>query len=126
MDDRELERCRKRFDTALATRQFEIDLFWRRALFFWGFIAAALVALATLKGQDQVLSLLVSGFGMVCSLAWTLANRGSKYWQEQWESKIEAVEDQITGPLFKEEVPPQKKGRWLSERDTLSVSLQLR
>lgn len=62
----------------------------------------------------MILSLLVSGFGMVCSLAWTLVDRGSKYWQEQWESKIDAVEDSVTGPLFKETMPAQAKGWWLS------------
>ncbi len=106
----------KRFDAALATRQFEIDLFWKRALFFWGFIGAAFVAVAAVEGKSPVLSLLVSGFGMVCSLGWTLVNRGSKYWQEQWESKIGAVEDSVTGPLFKEPMPGQDKGWWLSGR----------
>lgn len=110
----EHDRKLKRFEAALATRQFEIDLFWKRSLFFWGFIATALVALGTLQGKYPALSLLVSGFGMVCSLAWTLANRGSKYWQEQWESKIEDVEDDVTGPLFKCEELPQDKGPWLS------------
>jgi hypothetical protein len=110
------DRQRKWFEVALATRQFEIDLFWKRALFFWGFIAAAFVALGTLEGKSPVLSLLVSGFGMVCSLAWTLANRGSKYWQEQWESRIELAEDEVTEPLFKREEPAQDKGRWLSGR----------
>lgn len=51
---------------------------------------------------------------MVCSLGWTLANRGSKYWQEQWESKIEEAEKNITGPWFGREEPRQDKGRWLS------------
>lgn len=106
----------KRFDAALATRQFEIDLFWKRSLFFWGFIVAAFVAVAALDGKSLVLSIIISGFGMVCSLGWTLANRGSKYWQEQWEAKIEAVEDGVTGPLFKQEAPQQNKGGWLSGR----------
>ena len=104
----------KRFDAALATRQFEIDLFWKRSLFFWGFIVAAFVAVAALEGKSRALSVIVSGFGMVCSLGWTLANRGSKYWQEQWESKIGAVEGNVTGPLFNREEQRQDKGWWLS------------
>jgi hypothetical protein len=102
----------KQFDVALATRQFEIDLFWKRSLFFWGFIVAAFVAVAALEGKSRSLSIIVSGFGMVSSLGWTLANRGSKYWQEQWEKKIEKVEDKITGPLFKQEEPQQDKGNF--------------
>jgi len=119
--DPEVERQRKRFDTALATRQFEIELFWKRSLFFWGFIATAFVAVAALEGKSRVLSTLVSGFGLVCSAGWTLGNRGSKYWQEQWESKIEAVENTVTGRLFKERMPQQDKGPWLSGR-SYSVS----
>ena len=53
---------------------------------------------------------------MVCSLAWTLVNRASKYWQEQWESKIEKVEDCVTGTLFKQSEPSQEKGWWLCGR----------
>lgn len=110
------KRNRKRFEVALITRQFEIDMFWKRSLFFWGFIGSSFVAVAAVEGKSQILSILVSGFGMVCSLGWTLVNRGSKYWQEQWESKIEAVEDAVTGPFFKERMAPQNKGAWLSGR----------
>lgn len=106
----------ERFRAAFETRQFEIDLFWKRSFFFWGFIAAAFVGIAALAGKQPILSLLISGFGVVCSLAWTLANRGSKYWQEQWETKIEAVEDIVTGPLFKREEAPQHKGWWVGGR----------
>jgi hypothetical protein len=106
----------KRFDAALQTRQFEIDLFWKRSLFFWGFIGAAFVAVGALKYDQPGLSLLVSSFGLVCSMAWTLANRGSKYWQEQWESKIENVEREVTGPLFQKIEPKQAKG-WFGGRE---------
>lgn len=102
----------KRFEIALQTRQFEIDLVWKRSLFFWGFIAAAFIAIGSLKTEQPGLSLLVASFGLVCSLAWTLANRGSKYWQEQWESKLENVEDDVIGPFFKNREPRQSKGFW--------------
>jgi hypothetical protein len=106
----------QRFQAALQTRQFEIDLFWKRSVFFWGFIGAAFVGIAALKNEQPTLSLLIAGLGTVCSLSWTLVNRGSKYWQEQWESKVEDVEDFVTGPLFKRREPPQKEGWWLSGR----------
>lgn len=47
----EEQRNLKRFDAALATRQFEIDLYWKRSLFFWGFIGAAFVAVAAVEGR---------------------------------------------------------------------------
>lgn len=107
----------RRFQAAFQTRQFEIDLFWKRSLFFWGFIAAAFVAIGALKEQEPTLALLVSGFGVVCSFAWTLVNRGSKYWQEQWESKIEKFDKEVSGPLFTtEEEKQDHKGWWLRGR----------
>jgi hypothetical protein len=102
----------QRFEVALQTRQLEISLFWQRSLFFWGFISAAFVAVAALKNDQPVLSLLVSGFGFVCSFSWTLVNRGSKYWQEQWETKIEMAERRVTGSFFRTRVEKQRKGWW--------------
>lgn len=106
----------KRFDTSVEIRNFEIDLFWKRSLFFWGFISAAFVAYATL-GQSQ-LRIVIACFGMVCSFAWAFVNRGSKYWQESWEMKVERTEPLITGVLFAQEEPRQShKGWWLSGRE---------
>ena len=39
--------------------------------------------------------------GLIFSLAWFLTNRGSKYWQENWENHVDMLEDHITGPLYK-------------------------
>ena len=112
MDGPNSTRDTRRFEVALQTRQLEISLFWQRSLFFWGFISAAFVALAALKSDQPMLSLLVSGFGFVCSFSWTLVNRGSKYWQEQWETKIEMAEGDVTGPFFRTRVEKQRKGWW--------------
>ena len=90
----------------------KIELFWKRALFFWGFIVAAFAAIGVLKEQQPTLSLLVSGFGFVCSFAWTLVNRGSKYWQEQWETKVEKELPDVSKPLFRTREPRKKKGWW--------------
>jgi len=81
MGSEKLERAR----AVLDGRRLEIELFWRRALFFWGFIAAAFIALANSYGVHPRLALAVSCFGVVCSYCWVKANRGSKYWHEAWE-----------------------------------------
>lgn len=105
----------KRFDVSVQIRNFEIDLFWKRSLFFWGFISAAFIGYAALRQSE--LRILVACFGMVCSFAWTLVNRGSKYWQESWETKVERFELPVTGVLFaKEEDPQFYKGCWLRGR----------
>ncbi|HZQ82528.1 MAG TPA: hypothetical protein VFB25_11195 [Gaiellaceae bacterium] len=106
----------KRLEIALATRAFEINLFWKRSIFFWGFISVAFVGYAALRNERSQLAIVVACFGMVCSSAWTLLNRGSKYWQENWETKVERYEDNVTGPLFAVQETVQRKGRWLQAR----------
>jgi hypothetical protein len=118
------ERSRLLFSTAADVRKFEIDLFWKRSVFFWGFISAAFVGYATLiKSQTPTLALPLACFGMVCSVAWTLVNRGSKYWQEAWERKVERVEKEATNstPFATEEPLDKSKGPWLRAR-RMSVS----
>lgn len=105
---------------AAEVRKFEIERFWQRSLFFWGFIGAAFVAYAQLSGKDG-LSFLVACFGLICSVAWTLQNRGSKYWQEAWEAKVESVENDVLGVhLFSNREPLQRRGFWGA--GTFSVS----
>lgn len=105
-----------RFESAVEGRRLEIELFWRRSLFYWGFIAAAFVAFATSRTSNPGLSVVIACFGLICSFAWTLVNRGSKYWQEFWEVEVEESEDSVTGPLFKKHGSVKPKGRWLSAR----------
>ncbi|MEX1138489.1 MAG: hypothetical protein WEF53_03990 [Bacteroidota bacterium] len=117
------ERQKKRYEVSLDTRKFEIDLFWRRALFFWGFIASAFVAYAAFskdRPDGPTISLIISLFGLVCSFSWTLVNRGSKYWQENWESQVDKDEDAVTGPLFKQPAERQKKGWFGAQKFSVS------
>jgi hypothetical protein len=90
---------------ALDIRKFEIELYWKRATYFWGFIAAAFASYAlTYKSESENepwLSLLFSCLGIVFSWAWFLANRGSKFWQQNWERHVDLLEDLTLGPLYK-------------------------
>ncbi|HEC61667.1 MAG TPA: hypothetical protein ENI27_05370 [bacterium] len=45
-------------------RRNEIELFWKRSLFFWGFIAAAFVALAQSYAGYPRLAIGISCFGL--------------------------------------------------------------
>lgn len=107
---------------AVDTRKFEIERFWQRALFFWGFIAAAAVAYSSEAFKDDhYAKLVIACFGVVCSLAWTLGNRGSKYWQEAWERKVENLEQDALGMrLFSQIERPQSKGFWGGSRFSVS------
>ena len=112
----ENEQKKKKYDVALATRNFEIELFWKRSVFFWGFIASAFVGYATLIKNEESIAIVVACFGFVCSVAWSLVNRGSKYWQENWESIVVSIEKDVTGDLFTSRAEQQKKGVWLTSR----------
>jgi len=106
---------------AADVRRFEIERFWHRSLFFWGFISVAFVAYSQLAKNGGDLPFYIACFGSVCSVAWTLQNRGGKYWQEAWEQKVESVEDAVLGaPLFRNREPLQRKGFWGAQ--TFSVS----
>lgn len=102
------------FEFAAKELRSEIALFWQRSLFFWGFIAAAFVAYGSLaKEQNKDLALAISCFGFVCSVAWTLVNRGSKYWQIHWEAKLRSVEVAVFGDNFySREIPNPERKVW--------------
>jgi hypothetical protein len=89
--------------------------------FFWGFIAAAFLAYANLKGEDET-QFAVACIGFVYSLGWTLVNRGSKYWQEAWEQKVLSVQLAVLGRRLFSEQEPILKNFWLWKARRYSVS----
>jgi hypothetical protein len=124
LDEQNFQFFIKAFETAFETRKLEILLFWKRSLFFWGFIASAFIAYAWLHRFSSDISVLIACFGFACSVAWSLGNRGSKYWQESWETKTQEImkrwetEDdkiKVSDIFFKQEAI-QKKGCWLQAR----------
>lgn len=91
---------------ALDIRKFEIGLYWQRATYFWTLIAATFAGyfavLAAEHMKDKEFNAFVLAcIGVVFSLAWFLTNRGSKFWQENWENHVDMLEDELTGPLYK-------------------------
>lgn len=118
-------RREKALDQAYEQRKFEIELYWKRATYFWTFIGAAFVGYAAfLNGSSPHLmgALAMSQVGLIFTVAWYLVNRGSKFWQENWENHVHLLEDEVTGPIYKmcaerdPEDPDSKKwdGRWTS------------
>jgi hypothetical protein len=90
--------------TAHDIRKFEIELYWKRASYFWTFIAASLAGYFLLAKDIATAPeavFIVTCLGLVFSVAWYLVNRGSKTWQRNWEMQVDLLEDEITGPLYK-------------------------
>lgn len=93
---------------ALDIRKFEIELYWKRASYFWTFIAAALAAYGMIQASSNIdndvksdLSVYLCCLGIIFSFGWYCVNRGSKRWQENWENHVDLLEDDINGPLYK-------------------------
>lgn len=113
------------YKVALDTRKFEIDLYWKRATYFWGFLVAIFAAyflVYTRGGSKAILLVLLSLLGILTSVGWYFVNRGSKVWQENWEKHIAFLEDDINGPLFKTIIVPNLKFSNLAEGYPNSVS----
>lgn len=91
---------------ALDIRKFEIELYWKKATYFWALIAVAFAGYFAVLGSNKIndkeyLSFIIGCVGFLFTWAWFTVNRGSKYWQENWESHVDMLEDCVTGPLFK-------------------------
>lgn len=98
-------RAGRALEYALDIRKFEIELYWKRATYFWTLIAATFAAYAltykTATDHEPWLSLMFSALGLVLSFAWYLVNRGSKFWQNNWERHVDILENMTLGPLYK-------------------------
>ncbi|MGH1593001.1 RipA family octameric membrane protein [Yersinia proxima] len=90
-------------------RKFEIELYWKRTAYFWTLIAAMFAGFLLLasKHSEKAIDnadlylIFIASTGFVFSYGWFLVNKGSKFWQENWEFHIDRLEDEITGPLYK-------------------------
>src|ERR1017187_5869681 len=79
------------------TRKFEISLLWQRSNVFWLFTAAAFTAFFGTVSNHLMYSIIVCNIGFFCTFCWTLANRGSKFWQTNWEKHMSKIESDFFG-----------------------------
>lgn len=95
---------------AWKNRDFEIEMYWKRATYFWVFLVTTFTGYFALQAvnitkENQIniyfLNLIIICLGICFSLSWILVNKGSKKWQENWEAHIDMLENEITGPIYK-------------------------
>ncbi|MEM7728953.1 MAG: hypothetical protein AAF311_06715 [Pseudomonadota bacterium] len=90
------------YTIALENRRFEIEHYWRRTNYLWTLIAALFVAYFASKDlklwQAETIT---ASLGVVISFAWILTNKASKFWQENWEFHVDALENSYSGPVYK-------------------------
>lgn len=87
-------------------RKFEIELYWKRATYFWILQAAVFAAIGFIWkteeiGISPVIPVAIAALGLVTSVAGVLSAKGSKFWQENWEHHIDMLEDEFEGRLHK-------------------------
>lgn len=114
------ERLEKLLELSIEQRKFAIEHYWNRANYFWLFVAAFFVAyVGTLPdskvccggvsdSQMEFVNLLVCVGGLFSSICWYIANRGSKYWQENWELHINTISKKLGKPIFQILMNPKK------------------
>lgn len=117
-DDYNMVSKEKAFEIALENRKFEIELYWKRAKYFFdAFLALGGVSIliSVLQISEAInlsrqifftILFAVECVGLVCAIAWSLVNEGSKYWQENWEQYVDALGKDFVGPLFKHPIEP--------------------
>lgn len=120
------EKRKRAHELALDIRKFEIELYWKRATYFWTLIAATFAGFFALASQKPIshpiLPFLVSCIGLVLSTSWYLVNRASKYWQENWERHVDSLEDEFAGPLYKTTIS-NEQFRWWKPSDGYPFSV---
>lgn len=83
-------------------RKFEIENYWKRSSYFWGFQLVSFGALA-LSGKDgrfhPQIVLIVAVLGALAALTAILSAKGSKFWQANWEAHVDYLESVVEGRL---------------------------
>ncbi|GAA4059869.1 hypothetical protein GCM10022389_00080 [Flavobacterium cheonanense] len=107
-DFKKLEQDKKEkvFDLAWKSKEFEIELYWKRAGYFWAFqalIFAGFFSVTSSNDFDEKKYYLhyIICFGFITALAWWFINKGSKTWQRHWEKVVDVLEDYVIGKLYK-------------------------
>lgn len=85
-------------------RKFEIENYWKRSTYFWGFqlVSFGALALSAKDGKFETpLVLIISVLGTLAAWTGVLTARGSKFWQANWESHVDFLENAVEGNLHK-------------------------
>ena len=89
-------------DRAHELRKFEIENYWKRSSYFWGFQLVSFGALAISAKDGRFhppVVLIVAVLGAIAALTALLSAKGSKFWQANWEAHVDFLEDALEGKL---------------------------
>lgn len=97
----------KSLNIAHEIRKFEIEMYWKRATYFWAFLTVLITAYGATYSipYSDIIKPWIQWFvcivGFIFSIAFYAVNVGSKFWQANWERSVDALEFYITGNLYK-------------------------
>lgn len=105
LSDKDDDKLWKVIEIALDTRKFEIQLYWKRATYFWAFITASITAFFVVKIDNELeftagIQILLMFIGFMIAIIWYNVNRGSKFWQENWEKNLEFLLKESGTPIY--------------------------
>lgn len=86
------------YEKIFELRKFEIENFWKRTLFFWGTIT--IIYAGYFSASLGYFQIIVPLIGVLFNVIFSLSTRGSKYWQEHWESIAIVYENELNFKLF--------------------------
>jgi vacuolar-type H+-ATPase subunit I/STV1 len=108
VDDNKKEKSEKLYERIWQIRNFEIEKYWTRVAYFWGFIVLVFggyISVITSNRLEKLsnlhIDLLLLLLGLLFSLSWYLVSIGSKAWQLNWETHIDWLENYIDFPIYK-------------------------
>lgn len=123
--DNESDKRFEAYQRAHDIRKFEIERFWQRSTYYWVFILAAFTAhfallgllfstfsdsankhfdlptLISMPGLSLFALTITAFFCLFFSYCWVLMNKGSVFWQKNWETHINMLDDEFSGNLYK-------------------------
>jgi hypothetical protein len=102
--DEDKEARRAALQRSHEIRQFEIELYWKRATYFWVLQAAVFTALGLIwkdgaKQIPEIVPVALASLGFLTAAAGWFSAQGSKFWQENWERHIDMLEEEFEGKL---------------------------
>lgn len=101
------KKIKEAYNKSHEIRKFEIELYWKRAAYFWAFITVVFGVIITLLSSkdpiknESIIIQAISVIGIISCLSFTLANIASKYWQKNWEHNVWMLEYYVSGDLYK-------------------------
>lgn len=118
----DIDKLREAYNKSHDIRKFEIELYWKRATYFWTLTAALITFLgltvtaylgkSNIVDPTKILSigLAITTLGLLLTIITFFMSQAGKYWQTNWENHINNLEFLFSGNLHKTHIKNKKNG----------------